>query len=112
MEEFLSSSSMKRLQWATLLIIEDPGFVGVQPHPVEPQKVVFLGAGLKRGGYRSAGSVLSQYRVDSIRAGFVLDQRIAQAFTDATRSCKRGVPALRLRSSSEHLELLWSTRAF
>ena len=31
---------------------------GMQPHPITPQKVLFLGAGLKRGGYRSTGSGL------------------------------------------------------
>ena len=63
----------------------------LQPAPITVQKVLCLGAGLKAGGYRSAGSVLSQYSVDSIRAGCTVDRAIERALADATRSCSRGL---------------------
>ena len=67
------------------------GFWNQQPLPITVQKVLYLGAGLKAGGYRSAGSVLSQYNVDSIRAGCSVDRAIERALADATRSCSRGL---------------------
>ena len=89
--DFYANSTASAVRGRRACYLRILGLWGVQPHPIEPQKVLFLGAGLKRGGYRSAGSVLSQYRVDGTRAGCTLDQRTVQAFTDATRSCKRGV---------------------
>ena len=64
---------------------------GLVPFPITQEKVIALGAGLKAGGYRSAGSVLSQYSTDAARAGQVLSQPVARALTDATRSCARGL---------------------
>ena len=64
---------------------------GLTAHPISAQKVLFLGAGLKSGGYRSAGSVLSQYHVDAVRAGQVPDRQMMQLLSDASRSCRRGL---------------------
>ena len=68
----------------------------LQPTPLTVRSILCLGAGLKAGGYRSAGSVLSQYHVDSVRAGARVDRAIERAFADAARSCRRGLgPPLR-----------------
>ena len=55
------------------------------------QKVRKLGASLKAGGYRSASAYLSIVRVEACRAGQSIDSMLAQAFTDARRSCERGL---------------------
>jgi len=63
----------------------------LEPFPLTPAKVLRLAASLKAGGYRSASSVLSQYRVDAERRGDLLDGPVARAFADAGRSCRRGL---------------------
>ena len=69
---------------------------GVSAYPVTPEKVACLGAGLKRGGYRSSGNVLSQYRVDAERQGQAMDSSLHRVFTDVGRACRRGVgPSMR-----------------
>ena len=60
------------------------------PLPLTADKVMYLGAGLRAGGYRSASSVLSQYRTDSTRAGSPPDLQAQRAFADAARACRRG----------------------
>ena len=64
---------------------------GLPAMPISAAKVVYLGAGLRAGGYRSAASVLSQYGTDATREGHTLDQRTLRALTDASRSCRRGL---------------------
>ena len=59
--------------------------------PLTADKVTFLGAGLRAGGYRSASSILSQYRTDATRAGSPPDLQAQRAFTDAARACRRGL---------------------
>jgi len=64
---------------------------GLKPLPLTTEKVYKLAASIKAGGYRSAASLLSQYRVDAERAGYTCAGPLARAFTDAARSCRRGL---------------------
>jgi len=68
----------------------------VEPYPITCQKIEWLGAGLKAGGYRSCQNILSQYRVDGERRGEALDSATLRVFKDVGRSCVRGLgPPLR-----------------
>ena len=64
---------------------------GLRPAPINAAKVRALGASLKRGGFRSYGTVLSQYRVDAERRGEEITGVLARTFTDVARSCGRGL---------------------
>ena len=59
--------------------------------PLTIQKILYLASGLKARRYRSAASVLSQLRVDAERQGQDISASLRRAFTDAARSCRRGM---------------------
>ena len=66
---------------------------GVEPFPPTVEKIAFLGAGLKAGGYRSAPGYMSLYRTSAARAGFQAGPEQAVAYRDAARACTRGLGA-------------------
>ena len=72
---------------------------GHLPWPLEAAKVLHLAAGLKARRYRSAASILSQYRVDAERQGQDLPPSVHRVFTDCARSCRRGLgPTVQARA--------------
>jgi len=64
---------------------------GLEPHPLDQDKLRKLAASLKRGGYRSSVNILSQYKVDAERRGQSLDATIVRCLADIGRSCRRGL---------------------
>ena len=63
----------------------------VTPFPASSEKVRFLAAALKAGGYRSAQNILSQFKVDSERKGHTWSGPELRLFTDVSRACARGM---------------------
>ena len=67
----------------------------MSPYPATADKLRCLAAGLKAGRYRSAASLLSQYKVDAERAGESWSSAMLRLYADVGRSCRRGQgPAL------------------
>ncbi len=66
-------------------------FFGLAALPPSREVIWALGAGLKKGRYRTARSYLSQYKGLCNRAGFSLSDVELRAITDAARSCERGL---------------------
>jgi len=62
----------------------------LDPYPLTAAKLQRLGASLHAGGYRSATSVLSQYKVDAERRGEGLGPEHLRLITDMSRACRRG----------------------
>ena len=62
---------------------------GLSPYPLSAEKLQKLGTSLHAGGYRSATSVLSQYKVDAERRGEGLGPEHLRLITDMSRACKR-----------------------
>jgi len=62
----------------------------LQPYPLDGLKLQRLGASLHAGGYRSAVSILSQYKVDAERRGEQLGPEHVRMITDISRACRRG----------------------
>ena len=64
--------------------------------PTSQDKLRQLGASLRAGGYRSASSILSQWKVDAERRGQGLGVGELRLLTDINRACRRGLgPPLR-----------------
>ena len=61
------------------------------PWPITIKKIERIGSALKKGGYRSADSYLSQYRVSAERRGYEITGPLRRAFKDADRTCMRGI---------------------
>jgi len=83
-----SVSSVRSRRRCYLAVLEQ---FGVEPFPVDGAKLRYLGAGLKAGGYRSAQNVLSQFKVDSERAGHTFSGHELRLLADIGRSCLRGL---------------------
>ena len=66
---------------------------GLVPLPPSREVLLALGAALKAGGYRSADTYISLWRVSCERAGHVLGPDLERLVKDITRSCKRGLGA-------------------
>jgi len=62
-----------------------------EPFPISTASLRCLGAGLKAGKYRSAASIVSQYKVDGERAGQTLSGNMLRMISDVNRSCLRGL---------------------
>jgi len=82
----LASSSAK---WKT--ICRYLAKFGLDPLPPSADKVVALGAALKAGAYKSAPTYFSLYRTVAVRQGHLIDDAVAQAIRDMSRSCLRGL---------------------
>ena len=105
-----SSWSTKAHQWRT--ICRACRFFGLVPLPPTVRAVLAAGAALKAGRYRAASAYLSCYRVTAERQGHDLTTAVKRAFTDAARSCARGLggPTRALALPLERLALLPSSR--
>ena len=66
---------------------------GLVPLPPSKEVLLALGAALKAGGYRSADTYLSLWKVSCERAGHALGTDLERLLKDITRSCKRGIGA-------------------
>ena len=66
---------------------------GLSLTPPSVLHVKALGAALKYGGYRSADTYFSQYKLFLERSNYQLDPAELRAIVDGTRSCKRGIGA-------------------
>ena len=64
---------------------------GHAPFPITAEKIHCLGASLKLGGYKSAATYLSAYKVEAERLDNVISTAMTRAIKDATRSCTRGL---------------------
>ena len=83
------SRSTKAHQWR--MVCRACRYFGLAPLPPTVPAILAVGAALKAGRYRAASAYLSCYRVTSERAGFELSAPMRRAFTDAARSCARGL---------------------
>ena len=63
---------------------------GDAPYPITLEKLRRLGAGLHAGGFRSAATILSQYKVDSERRGEQFGPELTRLNADLVRACRRG----------------------
>jgi len=63
---------------------------GDAPYPITLEKLRRLGAGLHAGGFRSAATILSQYKVDGERRGQQLGPEMVRLSADLVRACRRG----------------------
>ena len=61
------------------------------PLPPTVKKVLYIGASLKAGGYRSSAAYFSAYRQSCRRLGYSVGPEIEAAISDAVRSCMRGI---------------------
>ena len=64
---------------------------GLSPMPPTRDKLVFLGAALKAGRYRTADQYLDFYKVWAEREGYALDKPLLRVYLDTVRSCRRGI---------------------
>ena len=89
-EKFSSSSKashLSHLKWW----IERCKVRRCAPYPLTVPKLQYVAALLKNSKYRSAGQYLSAFKRQHIKLGHVWDDAINLEFTDAMRSCKRGL---------------------
>jgi len=63
---------------------------GEAPYPATAEKLRHLGAGLHAGSFRSAATILSQYKVDGERRGECFTPEMARLIADVGRACRRG----------------------
>ena len=66
---------------------------GMELLPPSLDKILALGATLKRGHYRSAANYISTYKVFCQRSNFGFDVAMERAVRDAVRSFERGMGA-------------------
>ena len=64
---------------------------GLPVHPVTAHSLRCLAASWKAGRYRSYASILSQVKVDSECRGQTWTAPLLRLYTDASRSCRRGL---------------------
>ena len=64
---------------------------GLQPFPLDAQKLTLAGALPKRGGYRSAKQCLYSLKKQHVCEGGVWDAGLASGFKGVKRSCERGL---------------------
>ena len=89
--EFYAASNQQvvRAKWRTITTML--AMWGHVPLPISVDKVFCLGASLKKGQYRSAGSYLSTYKIEAERHGNEITKQIARALKDSERSAIRGL---------------------
>ena len=91
LDDVYAASSKSAVQSRRRCYVRILALWGQAPRPISTDKVLQLAAGLHAGRYRSAASVLSQFRVDAERSGGCISGEIARAFTDGSRACSRGL---------------------
>jgi hypothetical protein len=82
-----TKAMMARARTSTRML----AFWGKAPRPLNVDKILALGAGLKQGGYRSAATYLDLYKGMAERWGQAPDVIELRALKDAKRSCERGI---------------------
>ena len=89
--DFYAASTSKSVKSRRACVAELLRSWGLPTFPVTPDSLWKLGASIKAGGYRSAASLLSQYRVDAERRGCTFDAQLSRLYADISRSCRRGL---------------------
>ena len=89
--ETLAASSRRSMEIKLRTIRAALGKWNLEMLPPSASSLRALGATLKKGGYRSAESYLSLYKVTCERNGFVFGPDLLRVHKDCIRSCTRGL---------------------
>ena len=84
--DFYAASSAAAVKARRRLYIEILSRWSREPFPASSSSLQCLGAGFKAGKYRSAPSVMSQYRVDAERSGQTFTGNMLRMVADVNRS--------------------------
>ena len=91
--EMYSSSSRETIKKRLDFVYKALRPWNLQPFPPSQDTLLALGSTLKAGGYRSAASTLSTYKVACERAGHAFSAQLVRLKADVVRSCERGMGA-------------------